>query len=197
MRSQELYLQRDRRHRCYALTCLTTLKREELYSQRDRIPNRRGDHTGVSSHENDLLVLESFMQYAMNSIPLLNELLIVSSRRRNCLILFKRYHAEIAGPGAAVGGLIDRDCQRVLPVGNLSLISPESSEERQRAYLIRRQWVRLTIEIIGNLTPLQRAQKILKSSDLFESEIIAQLPDDALALLVGVLPETLRKARFL
>jgi hypothetical protein len=137
------------------------------------------------------------MQYAMNSIPLLNELLIVSSRRRNCLILFKRYHAEIAGPGAAVGGLIDRDCQRVLPVGNLSLISPESSEERQRAYLIRRQWVRLTIEIIGNLTPLQRAQKILKSSDLFESEIIAQLPDDALALLVGVLPETLRKARFL
>ena len=132
----------------------------------------------------------------MNSIPIFNELLIVSSRRRNGLILFKRYHAEFAGPGAAVGGLIDRDCQRVLPVGNLSLISPESSEERQRAYLIRRQWVRLTIEIIGNLTPLQRAQKILKSSDLFESEIIAQLPDEALAFLVGVLPETIRKVRF-
>jgi hypothetical protein len=131
------------------------------------------------------------MQYAMNSIPLLNELLIVSSRRRNCLILFKRYHAEIAGPGAAVGGLIDRDCQRVLPVGNLSLISPESSEERQRAYLIRRQWVRLTIEMIDNLTPLQRAQRILN----FESEQRAQLPDEALAFLVGVLPETIRKAR--
>ncbi len=133
------------------------------------------------------------MQYAMNSIPLLNELLIVSSRRRNCLILFIRYHAEIAGPGAAVGGLIDRDCQRVLPVGNLSLISPESSEERQRAYLIRRQWVRLTIEIIDNLTPLQRAQRILH----LESEQRAQLPDETLALLVGVLPETIRKARFL
>ena len=133
----------------------------------------------------------------MNSIPIPNELLIVSPRRRNGLILFKRYHAEFAGPGAAVGGLIDRDCQRVLPVGNLSLISPESSEERQRAYLIRRQWVRLTIEITDNPTPLQRAQRILNQFEgFFESEIIAQLPDEALALLVGVLPDTIRKARF-
>jgi hypothetical protein len=132
----------------------------------------------------------------MNSIPIPNELLIVSPRRRNGLILFKRYHAEFAGPGAAVGGLIDRDCQRVLPVGNLSLISPESSEERQRAYLIRRQWVRLTIEITDNPTPLQRAQRILNQFEgFFESEIIAQLPDEALAFLVGVLPETIRKAR--
>jgi hypothetical protein len=133
----------------------------------------------------------------MNSIPIPNELLIVSPRRRNGLILFKRYHAEFAGPGAAVGGLIDRDCQRVLPVGNLSLISPESSEERQRAYLIRRQWVRLTIEITDNPTPLQRAQRILNQFEgFFESEIIAQLPDEALAFLVGVLPETIRKVRF-
>ena len=133
----------------------------------------------------------------MNSIPIPNELLIVSPRRRNGLILFKRYHAEFAGPGAAVGGLIDRDCQRVLPVGNFSLISPESSEERQRAYLIRRQWVRLTIEITDNPTPLQRAQRILNQFEgFFESEIIAQLPDEALAFLVGVLPETIRKVRF-
>ena len=133
----------------------------------------------------------------MNSIPIPNELLIVSPRRRNGLILFKRYHAEFAGPGAAVGGLIDRDCERVLPVGNLSLISPQSSEERQRAYLIRRQWVRLTIEITDNPTPLQRAQRILNQFEgFFESEIIAQLPDEALAFLVGVLPETIRKVRF-
>ncbi len=133
----------------------------------------------------------------MNSIPIPNELLIVSPRRRNGLILFKRYHAEFAGPGAAVGGLIDRDCQRVLPVGNLSLISPQSSEERERAYLIRRQWVRLTIEITDNPTPLQRAQRILNQFEgFFESEIIAQLPDEALAFLVGVLPETIRKVRF-
>jgi hypothetical protein len=131
----------------------------------------------------------------MNSIPLFNELLIVSPRCRNILILFKRYHAELAGPGAAVGGLFDRDCQRVLPLENFSLISPKSSEERQRAYLIRHQWVRFTMQWMDGLTPLQRAQRILTSEGFFKSEIIAQLSDEDLALLVGVLPETIRKAR--
>ncbi len=129
----------------------------------------------------------------MNSIPIFNELLIVSPRCRNGLILFKRYHAEWVRPGAAVGGLFDLDCQRVLPLGNLSLISPETSEERRRAYLIRYQWVRHTMQLMDDLTPLQRAQMVLKS---FKSEIIAQLSDEELALLVGVLPETIRKARF-
>jgi hypothetical protein len=125
-----------------------------------------------------------------------NELLIVNARRRNGLILYKPYHAEFAGPGAAVGGLFDRDCQRALPVGNLSLISPESPDERQRAYLIRRQWVRLTKEITRNPVPLQRAQNLLNQFDgFFGAEIIAQLPDVALALLVGVLPQTISIAR--
>lgn len=128
--------------------------------------------------------------------PLLPDVQIVSPRRRNGLILYKPYHAEFAGPGAAVGGLIDQDCQQVLPVGNLSLFSPESASERQRGYLIRRQWVRLTIEITDNLVPSQRAQKILNQfHGFFEAEIIAQLPDDALALLVGVLPQTVKEAR--
>ena len=124
------------------------------------------------------------------------QLLVVNSRRRNGLILYKRYHAEFAGPGAAVGGLFDLDCERVLPVGNLSLLSPESADERQRAYLIRRQWVRLTKEITDNPVPLQRAQKILNQFEgFFDTETIAKLPDDAFALLVGVFPHTIMKVR--
>lgn len=128
--------------------------------------------------------------------PLLPDVQIISPCRRNGLILYKPYHAEFAGPGAAVGGLIDQDCQQMLPVGNLSLFSPKSANERQRAYLIRRQWVRLTIEITDNPVPSQRAQKILNQfQGFFEAEIIAQLPDVALALLVGVLPQTVKEAR--
>lgn len=124
------------------------------------------------------------------------QLLVVNSRRRNGLILYKRYHAEFAGPGAAVGGLFDLDCERVLPVGNLSLLSPESADERQRAYLIRRQWVRLTKEITDNPVPLQRAQKILNQFEgFFDTQTIAKLPDDAFALLVGVFPHTIMKVR--
>ncbi len=124
------------------------------------------------------------------------QLLIVNTRRRNGLILYKRYHAEFAGPGSAVGGLFDLDCLHVLPVGNLSLVSAETADERQRAYLIRRQWVRLTREITDNPLPLQRAQKILNQFEgFFDTETIAKLPDDAFALLVGVLPNTIRKVR--
>jgi hypothetical protein len=125
-----------------------------------------------------------------------NELLIVNARRRNGLILYKHYHAEFAGPGSAVGGPFDQDCQLALPVGNLSLLNPESTDDRTRAYLIRRQWVRLTRQITENPEPLRRAQMILNQFEhYFDLKTVAQLPDDALALLVGVLPQTIRKAR--
>ncbi|MEH2316781.1 hypothetical protein [Nostoc sp.] len=116
---------------------------------------------------------------------------IVNSRRRNGLILFKRYHAEFAGPGAAVGGDYDCDCQRALPIGNLSLLTPECNEERQKAYLIRRQWIRLIKQITENPVPGQRVQKILDQFEqYFPPEIVALLPDVAFAFLVGVLPQT-------
>ncbi|MEH1853659.1 MAG: hypothetical protein V7L11_18750 [Nostoc sp.] len=119
------------------------------------------------------------------------EVFIVNSRRRNGLLLFKRYHAEFAGPGAAVGGDYDCDCQRALPIGNLSLLVPESNEERQKAYLIRRQWIRLIKQITENPLPGQRVQKILDQFEqYFPPEIVALLPDVAFALLVGVLPQT-------
>ncbi|MEH2251565.1 hypothetical protein [Nostoc sp.] len=119
------------------------------------------------------------------------EVFIVNSRRRNGLILFKRYHAEFAGPGAAVGGDYDCDCQRALPIGNLSLLTPESNEERQKAYLIRRQWIRLIKQITENPVPGQRVQKILDQFEqYFPPEIVDLLPDVAFALLVGVLPQT-------
>ncbi|MCM0591782.1 MAG: hypothetical protein ACSI46_17850 [Gloeotrichia echinulata DVL01] len=116
---------------------------------------------------------------------------IVNSRRRNGLILFKRYHAEFAGPGAAVGGDYDWDCQRVIPIGNLSLLTSESYEERQKAYLIRRQWIRLIKQITENPVAVQRVQKILDQFEqYFPLEMVTNLPDVAFALLVGVLPQT-------
>jgi hypothetical protein len=136
-------------------------------------------------------------EFLFNSEPIqINNLLIVSSNRRNGLILYKRYHAEFAGPGSAVGGEFDRDCQRALSVGNLSLIRPQSPDELQRAYLIRRQWIRLIGKITDEPVPLRRAQLLLNQFGYyFDSDTITQLPDEALALLVGVLPQTIKVAR--
>jgi hypothetical protein len=124
------------------------------------------------------------------------KVLIVNSRRRNGLIVFKRYHAEFAGPGAIVGGDYDRDCEFVMPIGNLSLLTPESYEDRQKAYLIRRQWVRLIKQITENSVPAQRVQKILEQFEqYFPTEMVAALPDVAFSMLVGVLPQTVSIVR--
>jgi hypothetical protein len=125
------------------------------------------------------------------------ELLIVNSRRKNGLIIYKRFYAEFAGPGAAVGGIFDMDCQRVMPVGNLSLLHSESTDELQKAYKIRRMWIQLTKQITDNPEPLQRGQKILNQFEgFFDAKTIAQIPDEAFALLVGVFPQTIQRVRY-
>lgn len=124
------------------------------------------------------------------------KVLMVNSRKRNGLILFKEYHAEFAGPGAAIGGDYDSDCQGILPIGNISLLTPECHEERQKAYLIRRQWIRLIKQITEFPIAQQRIQKILDQFEVFFSaEIVADIPDTAFARLVGVLPQTVAIVR--
>jgi hypothetical protein len=124
-------------------------------------------------------------------------LLMVNSRKRNGLIIYKPYHAEFAGPGAAIGSYFDTDCHKVIPVGDLSLLTPDNQEERQKAYLIRRQWIRLTHQLTDNPAPTQRAQMILNQfENYFGAEVIAQIPDEAFALMVGVLPQTISLVRY-
>jgi hypothetical protein len=124
------------------------------------------------------------------------ELLIVNPRRKNGLIIYKTYHAEFAGPGAIIGGQFDLDVSKLLAVGNLSLVTPSNSQARNQAYKMRRQWVRLTKQIIDNPQPMERAQVILNQFEhWFDVATVADLPDEAFALLVGVLPQTIRKVR--
>lgn len=121
---------------------------------------------------------------------------VINSRRRNGLILYKPFHAEFAGPGAAVGGSYDQDCRLVIPVGNLVLARPESHNDRQNAYLIRRQWIKLTQQFTDQSSPAQRAQMILNQFETyFDQQTIARVPDEAFAMLVGVLPYSVRMAR--
>ena len=177
--------------------CQTALYKEEVLARSKGFANSQG-YGGMNQESLNPRKDQIQDSQASRILAQLHDkqLLIVNSRRRNGLILYKRYHAEFAGPGAAVGGVFDLECQQVLPVGNLSLITPESPDERQRAYLIRRQWINLTKKITEKSVPLERAQMILNQFDnYFDPETIAQLQDEAFALLVGVLPHTIRKVR--
>jgi len=126
-----------------------------------------------------------------------SDLLVVNSRRRNGLILYKEHYAEFAGPGAAVGGEFDADCWQAIAVGDLSLVRPETYEERKNAYLIRRKWIQLTHKFTEMPVPLQRAQMIMTQfENYFDAETIARLPDEAFARLVGLLPQTVCMIRY-
>lgn len=124
------------------------------------------------------------------------QLLVVNPKKKNGLIIYKKYHAEFAGPGAVIGSYFDVDVTGVLPVGNLSLITPKTSQERVSAYLLRRQWVRLIKNITEDPEPIKRAEAIVNQfRNWFDEDTASQLPDEAFARLVGVTPETVAKAR--
>ncbi len=121
---------------------------------------------------------------------------VVNSRRRNGLIVLREFHAEFAGPGAAVGGDLDKDIVKVIPIGNLSLLAPDSHEAHQNAIKIRLQWIRLTQNFTDQPNPEDRARMILEQfKTYFDRMTVDRVPDMAFAMLVGVLPQTIRRVR--
>ena len=124
------------------------------------------------------------------------DLWVVNSRRRNGLIVLREFHAEFAGPGAAVGGGLDEGIVKVIPIGNLSLLSPDAHEAHQNAIKIRLQWIRLTQNFTDQPEPNDRARMILEQfKTYFDQATVDLVPDEAFAMLVGVLPQTIRRVR--
>ncbi len=124
------------------------------------------------------------------------DLLVVDSRKRSGLIIFKPFHAEFAGPGAAIGSVFDQDCVSVLPVGDFSAVPLATLEDRQKAYLIRRQWIRLVQQITDNPDANERIRMLLNQfNNYFDWATVAQISDEAFALMVGVLPQTVKTVR--
>ncbi|MBE9114873.1 hypothetical protein IQ249_03080 [Lusitaniella coriacea LEGE 07157] len=124
------------------------------------------------------------------------QLLRIDAPRGSAMIICHRHHAEIAGPGAAIGGVLDIDCYRAIPIGKVALVYPESAMERREAFLVRHQWIESTQRVANYPVPLQRATIILKMLRKYcGAEAFSYLPDDAIAQLVGVLPQTIVTAR--
>ena len=125
------------------------------------------------------------------------QLLVVNSRRRNGLIIYKRFHAEFAGTrcrqsAASLMSIVSVLFRWVIFLWFIQKIRRSA----KKLTLIRRQWIRLTQQLTDNPVPLQRAQMILNQfENYFGAETVAQLPDEAFALLVGVLPQTIRMMR--
>lgn len=120
----------------------------------------------------------------------------VNGCRGNAIIICHRHHSELAGPGAAVGGVFDLECDRVIPIGKVSIVYPQSRSERQKSYILRQKWILFTQKAMESYVPLQRAKNLLVLLEkYFEPQLIDPLSDEILARLVGVLPKTIGVVR--
>ncbi|NEQ95522.1 MAG: hypothetical protein F6K30_02105 [Cyanothece sp. SIO2G6] len=122
--------------------------------------------------------------------------LTINSQQRNGLIICKPFHAEFAGPGAMVGGSLDSDCRELIVIGHLSVQPPGSYEDSHKAYCVRQAWNRLIHGFTQLESSSQRAKKVLTQFELyFGKETVTQIPDQVLALLARVSPQTIQAKR--
>jgi hypothetical protein len=62
--------------------------------------------------------------------------------------------------------------------------------------VIRRQWIRLIQQITDNPDAHDRVLTLLNQfNNYFDWHTVSQLPDEAFALMVGVLPQTVAQVR--
>lgn len=140
---------------------------------------------------------------AINPNLLLNDLqkghvLAITPKSSGGLILCKRYYAELVGPGAAVGGMLDTDCTEVILIGsNISLVNLNYYQDSHNAYEIRQKWIQYLQDLLKVSDPLVRSQKVLHLIEEFFNHPpnMDQLPDHSLAMLAGVLPKTIQLAK--
>jgi hypothetical protein len=125
-----------------------------------------------------------------------SRLLAISQQKKSGLILCKAYHAEFAGPGAAIGSSAEEQYTAVIAIGSPEIIEVTTHEERQSAYSRRIGWIRWLQKIVDNPDPIQRTEKLFSSfEEFFGRQILLDLPNEILAMLAGVLPETVARAR--
>jgi hypothetical protein len=123
-------------------------------------------------------------------------LLAVGESKRSGLILCKSHYAEFAGPGAAIACSAEQGYISALALGSPEIVEVITHEERQKAYSRRIQWVRWLNKIVTHPEPIQRTEKLFTGfREFFGEEILAEIPDEIMALLAGVLPQTVTSLR--
>jgi hypothetical protein len=123
-------------------------------------------------------------------------LLMVGEQKKSGLILCKEFHAEFAGPGAALCSPAEQPYKAVIAIGSPNIVTTQNSHDRSRAYGLRIQWSRWLYRIADQEKPVDRVEKLLAGlEEFFGRSVVMSLPSEVLALLVGVLPQTVDQVK--
>jgi hypothetical protein len=123
-------------------------------------------------------------------------LLMVSEHKKSGLILCKEFHAEFAGPGAALGSPVEQPYKAVIAIGSPEIVEANSVPDRSRAYGLRIQWGRWLYKIADHEDPIVRVEKLFAGFEgFFGRSVVMSIPSEVMALLVGVLPMTVDQVK--
>jgi hypothetical protein len=123
-------------------------------------------------------------------------LLMVGEQKKSGLILCKEFHAEFAGPGAALCIPAEQSYKAVIAIGSPNIMAATNSVDRSRAYGLRIQWSRWLYRIADQDNPIDRVEKLLAGLEgFFGRSVVMSLPSEVLALLAGVLPHTVEQVK--
>ena len=123
-------------------------------------------------------------------------LLMVGEQKKSGLILCKEFHAEFAGPGAALCSPAEQPYKAVIAIGSPDITATNNTIDRSRAYGLRIQWSRWLYRIADQENPIDRVEKLLAGLEgFFGRSVVMSLPIEVLALLVGVLPHTVNQVK--
>ncbi|MBF2025392.1 MAG: hypothetical protein IGS48_01320 [Oscillatoriales cyanobacterium C42_A2020_001] len=108
----------------------------------------------------------------------------------------KTHYAEFAGPGAAICNPFEYEYGKIIAIGSPEIVEVATHEDRQKAYSRRIQWVRWLHKIVSEQDADHRAENLFAGfEEFFGGNILVGIPTDALALLAGVLPQTIANVR--
>ncbi|NJN49527.1 MAG: hypothetical protein HC805_06860 [Alkalinema sp. RL_2_19] len=124
-------------------------------------------------------------------LPLADNLLAISEHHKSGLILCKEFHAEFAGPGAAISSFVEQPYRAVIAIGKPELKTINTLVQRRQAYSRRIQWGRWLSKIAEHPEPVERIEHLFAGFEgFFGRQVVTSLPVEVVAAMVGVLPET-------
>lgn len=120
-------------------------------------------------------------------------LLTLSPDSPGGLLIVKQFYVDFAGPGAAVGGELDRDCTAVYAVGVVRCQMPLTLRDRQESIYTRMSYTERLAEILDVAVPVRRSSLMMEQlANWLPGNLALTIPAELVAGLVGVLPTTVR-----
>lgn len=129
-------------------------------------------------------------------LPVARTLWAISEQHKSGLILCKEFHAEFAGPGAAISSFVEQPYRAVIAIGQPELKTINTLAERRQAYSRRIQWGRWLSKIAEHPQPVERIERLFAGLEgFFGRQVVTSIPAEVVAAMVGVLPETAQEVQ--